>query len=70
MLECIFPSTLSGIGEKSLDNEVIGYYKFQRLQGRRTRITMFVKSNYHSQYPNYLKQVFSRFDLRYRKNVL
>ncbi|HPJ36800.1 MAG TPA: hypothetical protein PK358_18325 [Spirochaetota bacterium] len=66
----IITANLSGIGESELDNEVIGHFKFQRAGRGNTRVTMYAKKNYNEIYPNYLKQVFIRFDPEYRKNVL
>ncbi len=59
-----------GIGEDRLDNWVTGRFKFQSAGRNSTRITMYVKQNFHAKFPNFMKQVFARFDPSYRVNTL
>lgn len=60
---------LSGIGEKPLDNEVIGSYEFVRTRGNSVQIVMRTKRHFHKKFADYMKEVFVRFDPSYRVNV-
>lgn len=58
---------ISGIGERYYDNRIGGYYRFRRAGRNRTRIVMHIKHMVMPCHHKYMKEVFLRFNLYYRK---